>query len=297
MLEENINRFMLFLTLAQEQSFTKAAAKLNLSPSALSHSIKTLEQSMALRLFNRTTRSVSLTDAGEKLFEILQPKFKQIEYELQELNDEYHQAKGKIRISASDYAVEVILWPKLKQFAHQYPGIQIEINVENRLTDVVNERFDAGVREGSQVAKDMIAVRISPDIRFLVVGSKTYLEGKVTPQHPHDLLSHQCINMRLNGSGSLYAWELENQQEQIKLRVDGQFAFNTSTQILEAVLSGFGFGYLPEDLVKPHLNTGELIAVLEDWCPPSPGLFLYYPNRRQHKMAFQLLLDAIKETG
>lgn len=294
MLEENINRFVLFVVLAQEKSFTKAAARLGMSPSALSHSIKTLEDNMNLRMFNRTTRSVSLTDAGEKLLQILEPRFKQIEYELQVLNEEYHQASGKIRLSASDYATEVVLWPKLHEFARKYPDIQLEVNIENRLTDVVNERFDAGVRAGDQVAKDMIAVRISPDIRFIVVCSREYLKDKSVPTHPNDLLAHQCINMRLNGSGTLYAWELENEQESLRLKVDGQFAFNSSTQIFEAALAGFGFAYLPEDLVQSQLESGQLVAVLEDWCPPSPGLHLYYPNRRQHKKAFQLLLDELK---
>lgn len=294
MLEENINRFVLFVVLAQEKSFTKAAARLGMSPSALSHSIKTLEDNMNLRMFNRTTRSVSLTDAGEKLLQILEPRFKQIEYELQVLNEEYHQASGKIRLSASDYATEVVLWPKLHEFARKYPDIQLEVNIENRLTDVVNERFDAGVRAGDQVAKDMIAVRISPDVRFLVVCSREYLRDKSVPLHPNDLLTHQCINMRLNGSGTLYAWELENDRESLRLKVDGQFAFNSSTQIFEAALAGFGFAYLPEDLVQSQLESGQLVAVLEDWCPPSPGLHLYYPNRRQHKKAFQLLLDELK---
>ncbi len=294
MLEENIDRFSLFVVLAQEKSFTKAAARLSLSPSALSHSIKSLEEKMGLRLFNRTTRSVSLSDAGEKLFKILEPRFNQMEYELQELKDEYHQAKGEIRISASDYATQVVLWPKLINFAKKYPDINIELNIENRLTDVVNERFDAGVRTGDQVAKDMITVRISPDVRFLVVCSSEYLAGKPIPIKPHDLLTHQCINMRLNGSGTIYAWELEKGDEQIKLKVEGQFAFNSSTQILKAALSGFGFAYLPEDLVVQQLEAGTLVAVLEDWCPPSPGLHLYYPNRRQHRMAFQLLLNELK---
>ncbi len=296
MLEENIDRFSLFVVLAQEKSFTKAAARLGLSPSALSHSIKSLEEKMELRLFNRTTRSVSLSDAGEKLFKILEPRFNQMKYELQELTEEYHQAKGEIRLSSSDYAAQVVLWPKLAKFAQKYPDIHIELNIENRLTDVVNERFDAGVRSGDQVAKDMIAVRISPDVRFLVVCSSEYLAGKVRPTKPSDLLTHQCINMRLNGSGTIYAWELEKDDEEIKLKVDGQFTFNSSTQILEAVLAGFGFAYLPQDLVEEQLKTGTLVAVLEDWCPPSPGLHLYYPNRRQHRMAFQLLLNELKYT-
>lgn len=294
MLEENINRFVLFIVLAQEKSFTKAAARLGISRSALSHSINSLEDRVELRLFNRTTRSVSLSDAGEKLFQILEPRFNEIENELQTLKEEYHQAKGTIRISASDYATEAVLWPKLKLFAKKYPQIQVEVNIENRLTDVVTERYDAGVRTGEQIAKDMIAVRISPDIRFLVVCSPDYLKNKPVPRHPNDLLSHQCINLRLNSSGGLYAWELEKEDESLRVKVEGQFAFNSSTQILDAALEGFGFAYLPEDLIGHQLKTGKLVAVLEDWCPYSPGLYLYYPSRRQHRMAFQLFLDELK---
>ncbi len=294
MLEENINRFLLFIVLAQEQSFTKAAARLGISQSALSHAIKALEDRVELRLFNRTTRSVSLTDAGARLFDILAPRFSDIENELQTLNQEYHQAKGSIRISSSDYAMEAVLWPKLQTFAHQFPQIEVEVNIENRLTNVVSERYDAGVRFGDQVDKDMVAMRISPDIRFLVVCSPSFLEGKQPPAKPNDLTRFSCINLRLNSSGGIYAWELEKGSEEYRIKVEGQFTFNSSTQILQAALAGFGLAYLPDNLVQPHIESGELVTVLEDWCPPCPGLHIYYPSRRQHRMAFQLLLDHLR---
>jgi DNA-binding transcriptional LysR family regulator len=294
MLEENINRFLLFIVLAQEQSFTKAAARLGISQSALSHAIKALEDRVELRLFNRTTRSVSLTDAGDRLFDILAPRFSDIENELQSLNEEYHQAKGSIRISSSDYAMEAVLWPKLQTFARQFPQIEVEVNIENRLTNVVSERYDAGVRFGDQVDKDMVAMRISPDIRFLIVCSPDVLQNDQIPVVPNDLYRFPCVNLRLNSSGGIYAWELEKGKEEYRVKVEGQFTFNSSTQILQATLAGFGLAYLPDNLVQQHIESGKLVTVLEDWCPPCPGLHIYYPSRHQHRMAFQLLLDHLK---
>ena len=293
MLKENINEFLLFIALAQEGSFTKAAAKLGMSQSALSHAIKALEERIKLRLFNRTTRSVSLSDAGERLLTIIEPRFTEIEDELQLLNEDYHKAAGNIRLSSSDYATQYIIWPVVKQFAKEYPDIKVEINVENKLTDIVTERYDAGVRFGDQVAKDMIAVRISPDIRFLIVCTPAYLEGKSEPLIPDDLLKHQCINMRLNSNGGMYAWEFERDGKNSKLRVNGQFAFNSPNQVLDATLDNFGFAYLPDTMVNKYLEAGQLVSVLKEWSPLTPGLHLYYPSRRQHKLAFMLLLKAL----
>ncbi|ACQ93593.1 transcriptional regulator, LysR family [Tolumonas auensis DSM 9187] len=293
MLKENINEFLLFIALAQEGSFTKAAAKLGMSQSALSHAIKALEERIKLRLFNRTTRSVSLSDAGERLLTIIEPRFTEIEDELQLLNEDYHKAAGNIRLSSSDYAAQYIIWPVVKQFAKEYPDIKVEINVENKLTDIVTERYDAGVRFGDQVAKDMIAVRISPDIRFLIVCTPAYLEGKSEPLIPDDLLKHQCINMRLNSNGGMYAWEFERDGKSSKLRVHGQFAFNSPNQVLDATLDNFGFAYLPDTMVNKYLEAGQLVSVLKEWSPLTPGLHLYYPSRRQHKLAFMLLLKAL----
>lgn len=293
MLKENINEFLLFIALAQEGSFTKAAAKLGMSQSALSHAIKALEERIKLRLFNRTTRSVSLSDAGERLLTIIEPRFTEIENELQLLKEDYHKAAGNIRLSSSDYATQYIIWPVVKQFAKEYPDIKVEINVENKLTDIVAERYDAGVRFGDQVAKDMIAVRISPDIRFLIVCTPAYLEGKSEPLIPDDLLKHQCINMRLNSNGGMYAWEFERDGKNSKLRVNGQFAFNSPNQVLDATLDNFGFAYLPDTMVNKYLEAGQLVSVLKEWSPLTPGLHLYYPSRRQHKLAFMLLLKAL----
>lgn len=293
MLKENINEFLLFIALAQEGSFTKAAAKLGMSQSALSHAIKALEERIKLRLFNRTTRSVSLSDAGERLLTIIEPRFTEIEDELQLLNEDYHKAAGNIRLSSSDYATQYIIWPVVKQFAKEYPDIKVEINVENKLTDIVTERYDAGVRFGDQVAKDMIAVRISPDIRFLIVCTPAYLEGKSEPLIPDDLLKHQCINMRLNSNGGMYTWEFERDGKSSKLRVNGQFAFNSPNQVLDATLDNFGFAYLPDTMVNKYLEAGQLVSVLKEWSPLTPGLHLYYPSRRQHKLAFMLLLKAL----
>ncbi len=297
MFEENINRFLLFIVLAQEKSFTKAAAKLGMSQSALSHSIKQLEEKIQLRLLNRTTRSVSLSDAGERLLQIIEPRFTEIKNELLTLNEEYHHAMGSIRLTTSDYATQTVLWPILKKFAKDHPQINVELNIENRLVDIVNERYDAGIRFGDQVEKDMVAVRISPDIRFLVVCTPEYLKNKPTPEKPDDLLSHQCINLRLNSNGGIYAWEFERSGHPSKVKVEGQLSFNSSTQILTATLDDFGFAYLPENLIKGYLDTGELVSVLEEWSPYDPGLYMYYPNRKQHRMAFQLLLDTLRYTS
>lgn len=294
MFEKNINRFLLFIVLAKEKSFTKAAAKLGMSQSALSHAIKQLEESVQLRLLNRTTRSVSLSDAGERLLQIVEPKFSEIKNELLTLNEEYHHATGSIRLTTSDYATQTVLWPILKNFARKHPQINVEINIENRFIDIVTERYDAGIRFGDQIEKDMVAVRISPDVRFLVVCSPDYLEGKSGPETPEDLLAHKCINLRLNSTGGLYAWEFERENRASKIRVEGQLAFNSSTQILSAALDGFGFAYLPENLIKEYLDSGALLSVLEEWCPFEPGLYMYYPNHQQHRMAFQLLLDTLR---
>lgn len=294
MLKENLNDFLFFMVLAREGSFTKASAILGMSQSALSHAIKALEHRLQLRLFNRTTRSVSLTDAGERLLQMVEPKFSTLEDELHELSEDYNKPTGSIRISSPDYASQHIVWPAVKRFAKAYPDINVEINIENRMTDIVAERYDAGVRLGDQVAKDMVAVRISADMRLLVVCSPSYLADKSMPSEPDDLTSHECINLRLNTNGGLYAWEFEKQGKVAKVRVKGQLAFNTTNQMLEAALDSFGFAYLPDDLVKTHIESGRLICVLDDWCPVNTGFHLYYPSRRQHKVAFTLFVDALR---
>ena len=294
MFEENINRYHMFIVLAQEKSFTKAAAKLGLSQSALSLAIKSLETNSKIRLFNRTTRRVSLTDAGERLLQIIEPRFNDIENELLQLNDDYNHATGSIRLTASDYATQTLLWPKLKEFGEKHPQIQLEINVENKLSDIIAERYDAGVRFGDQVEKDMIAMRISPDIRFLVVCSPEFIKGKSIPQDPEELKSYECINFRMSTKGGIYPWEFQKQEVEKKIKVDGQFCFNTASQVLNAAIQNVGFAYLPENMISEYVDSGQLITVLEEWCPYAPGLHLYYPNRQQHSTRFQLLLDALR---
>ena len=286
-----------FVAVGQERSFTKAAAKLGVSQSALSHTIRELEARLGVRLLTRTTRSVSPTEAGERLLRNIGPRFEEIEAELQAVSELREKPAGTIRITATDYATDTILWPKLAKFLAQYPDIKVEIIVDYGLTDIVAQRFDAGVRAGEQVAKDMIAVRIGPDMRTAVVGAPSYFKKRSEPEKPQDLIGHNCINLRLPTHGGLYAWEFEKGARELKVRVEGQMVFNGTFQMLNAALAGFGLAYVPEDLVQPHLSKGRLKRVLEDWCPPYPGYHLYYPSRRQPSAAFSLLVDALRHRG
>ena len=297
MLKENINDLLSFLVVAQESSFTKAAAKLGVSQSALSHSIRGLEERLNLRLLNRTTRSVSLTEAGDRLRQTLSPRIEEIEEELDALNEEQNGPSGSIRISAPEYAAQNILWPVLEKFLIQYPDIRVEVNIENSFTDIVAERYDAGIRLGEQVAKDMIAVRISPDLKMAVVGAPSYFSNREIPLIPEDLHQHRCINLRPSTAGGVYAWEFEKENRKVNVRGEGQLTFNTTTQSLRASLAGFGVSYAPENLIKGYVKEGKLISVLEDWCPTFPGFHLYYPSRKQHKKAFALLIDALRYKG
>jgi DNA-binding transcriptional LysR family regulator len=294
MLRENINDLIAFLAVARERSFTRAAAQLGVSPSALSHTIRGLEARIGLRLLTRTTRSVASTEAGERLLRTLGPRLEEIEAELEALSELREKPAGTIRITAGDHATQTILWPKLSKFLPNYPDIKVEITLDYGLTDIVAQRYDAGVCFGEQVAKDMIVVRIGPDVRFAVVGSKSYFATRPTPITPQDLVSHICINLRLPTLGGLYAWEFEQGGRELNVRVDGQLVFNGIFQVLKAALDGFGLAYVPEDLAQPHLTKGLLKRVLEDWCPPWSGYHLYYPSRRQHTPAFALLVDALR---
>ena len=291
---ENFSDLQAFLAVARERSFTRAAAKLGVSQSALSHTIRGLEERLGLRLLTRTTRSVSPTEAGERLLQTIGPRFEEIEAELTALSELREKPAGTVRITATDYAADTIVWPKLKQFLPQYPDIKVEIIIDYGLTDIVAQRFDAGVRIGEQVAKDMIAVRIGPDIRMAVVGAPSYFGKRSSPKRPQDLIGHNCINLRLPTYGGLYAWEFEKGKRQLKVHVEGQLAFNGTFQMLNAVLAGFGLAYVPEDLAQPHLAEGRLIRVLEDWCPTFSGYHLYYPSRRQPSPAFALIVDALR---
>ena len=290
----DLNDVQAFLAVAQERSFTKAAAKLGVSQSALSHTIRGLEARLGLRLLSRTTRSVSPTEAGERLLRAVGPHFVEIENSLAALSELREKPAGTIRITTGEHAAETILWPALAKLLPRYPDIKVELIVEYGLTDIFAERYDAGVRIGEQVAKDMIAVRIGPDLRMAVVGAPSYFEGRAKPKTPQDLTAHHCINIRLPTYGGLYAWEFEKRGRELKVRVDGQLVFNTSALRLNAVRAGLGLAYLPEDQVREALANGRLIRLLEDWCPPFSGYHLYYPSRRQMTPAFAVLVEALR---
>jgi DNA-binding transcriptional LysR family regulator len=291
---ETFKDILAFLAVARERSFTRAASKLGVSQSALSHAISGLEARLGLRLLTRTTRSVAPTEAGERLLLIVGHRFEEIEAELEALSELREKPAGAIRITAIDYVADTILWPKLAKFLPEYPDIKVEITVDYGLTDIVAQRYDAGVRFGEQVAKDMIAVRIGPDVRLAVVGAPSYFAKRSPPKKPQELTDHNCINLRLPTHGGLYAWEFEKGGHELKVRVDGQLIFNGITQMLNAALAGFGLAYVPEDLAQPHLVAKRLKRVLEDWCPPFPGYHLYYPSRRHSSPAFSLLVDALR---
>jgi len=290
----NVNDLLAFLAVARERSFTRAAAKLGVSQSALSHTIRGLEARLGLRLLTRTTRSVSPTQAGERLLQTVGHRFEEIEAELEALSELRDKPAGTIRITATDYAADTILFPKLAKFLPEYPDIKVEIIIDYGLTDIVAQRYDAGVRAGEQVAKDMIAVRIGPDIRMAVVGAPSYFAKRSPPKKPQDLTEHNCINLRLPTYGGLYAWEFEKGDGELRVRVDGQLVLNSTAQMLKAALAGFGLAYVPHDVAQPHVAEGRLNRVLEDWCPPYTGYHLYYPSRRQSSPAFNLLVDALR---
>jgi DNA-binding transcriptional LysR family regulator len=290
----NLNDLLAFLAVGQERSFTRAAAKLGVSQSALSHTIRSLEERLGLRLLTRTTRSVSPTEAGERLLHTIGPRFEEIESELVALSELREKPAGTIRITATDCAIETILWPKLMTFLRRYPDVKVEIIIDYGLTDIVAERFDAGVRSGEQVAKDMIAVRIAPDMRMAVVGAPSYFTERSEPRRPQELIGHNCINLRLPTRGGLYAWEFEKDGYKLNVHVEGQLVFNGTFQMLDAALAGFGLAYVPESVAQPHLAKGRLKRVLEDWCPPYSGYHLYYPSRRQPTPAFSLLVEALR---
>jgi DNA-binding transcriptional LysR family regulator len=290
----NLDDLSAFLIVAREGSFTRAAAKLGISQSALSYTIKELEARLKLRLLTRTTRSVSPTAAGERLLRNVGPRIAEIEAELVALTELREKPSGTIRITATEYATDAVLLPKLAKLLREYPDIKLEIVSDYGLTDIVAQRFDAGVRDGEQVARDMIAVRIGPDARMAVVGAPSYFRSRPELKKPSQLVVHNCINLRLPTHGGLYSWEFEKGSRELKVRVAGQLFFNTTTQMLQAALAGLGLAYLPEGLVQPHINKGRLKRVLEDWCPPYPGYHLYYPSRRQPSAAFALLVEALR---
>lgn len=292
-----INDLAAFIAVAREQSFTKAAAKLGVSQSALSHTITGLEKRLGVRLLTRNTRSVSSTQAGERLLQNVGPHMDEIESELVALSEFRDKPAGAIRITAAEHPANGVIWPALAKLLPDYPDIYVEIIVDYGLTDIVAERYDAGVRLGEQVAKDMIAVRIGPDMCMAAVGSPAYFARHPKPVAPHDLTVHSCINMRLPTHGGIYAWEFEKDGHELRVRVEGQLVFNNIALRLNAALEGLGLAYLPEDVVGDDLRSGRLVRVLEDWCPPFPGYHLYYPSRRQASAAFALLVNALRYRG
>jgi DNA-binding transcriptional LysR family regulator len=297
MARANINDLLTFLAVARERSFTKAAAKLGVSQSALSHAMRQLEERLGIRLLIRTTRSVSPTEAGQRLLQDLGPCFDEIEAALDALGELREKPAGTIRITAADYAIETLLWPKLAKFLCNYPDINVELTIDNGFTDLGAHSFDAGVRLGEAVSKDMIAVRIGPDMRFAVVGAKSYFAECSPPRTPQDLTDHRCINLRLPTYGGLYAWDFEKDGRELKVRVEGQLVFNGIFPVFNAAVDGFGLAYVPEDLAMPFLAKGLLQRVLDDWCPAYTGYHLYYPSRRHASPAFALLADALRHRG
>ncbi|AVE75231.1 LysR family transcriptional regulator [Enterobacter hormaechei] len=296
MLKDNFNDLLSFMVVARERSFTRAAAQLGVSQSALSHAMRNLETRLEVRLLTRTTRSVAPTEAGEQLLMRLSPHLLEIEKELTALRDTRDRPAGNIRLTAGEHAMSAVLWPVLKPFMAQYPDINVEVTVDNGLTDIVDGRFDAGVRLGEQVAKDMIAVRIAPDMRMAVVGSAEYLQRFGVPETPEQLDQHRCINMRLPTRGGLYAWEFERDGRELRVRVDGQLILNSLPQRIDAAENGLGLAYVPEDAVQDALAESRLVRVLEAWCPAFTGYHLYYPSRRQHTTAFALLIAALRHS-
>ena len=293
----NLDDVLAFLAVARERSFTRAAAKLGVSQSALSHTIRGLEARLGVRLLTRTTRSVAPTEAGERLLDTVGPRFEEIEAALEDLSDFREKPAGTIRITATEFAADTILLPELAKLLPAYPDIKVEITIDYGLTDIVAARYDAGVRSGEQVAKDMIAVRIGPDMRMAVVGTPGYFKTRPPPKKPQDLVEHNCITLRLPTHGGLYAWEFEKGGRELRVRVEGQLTCNTTQQMLNAALAGLGLAYLPEGLATAHVAKGRLRRVLEDWCLPYSGYHLYYPSRRQQSAAFALLVEALRHRG
>ena len=294
MARETVGDLIAFLTVAQERNFTRAAARLGVSQSALSQTVRTLEARLGLRLLTRTTRSVAPTEAGERLLRTVGPKLAEIDEALASLSELREKPAGTIRITLDEYAAKAVVWPALERFLPDYPDIKVELVIEPGMTDIVAERYDAGVRLGGVVAKDMIAVPIGPDLRMAVVGSPAYFARRPMPRTPQELTSHSCINLRLPTYGGLYAWEFERNGRELRVRVDGQLVFNSVTMMLEAAMAGFGLAYLLEAQVAEAVAAGNLVRALGNWCPPFPGYHLYYPSRRHHAPAFALLVEALR---
>jgi DNA-binding transcriptional LysR family regulator len=291
---DSLDDLAAFAAVGREGSFTKAAAKLGLSQSALSQTIRQLEARLGVRLLTRTTRSVAPTEAGERLLQVVSPRFEEIHSELTSLRELRQRPAGTVRITATEFAIDTILLPKLTPVMRNNPDIRIEFIVDYGLSNIVADRFDAGVRSGEQVAKDMIAVRIGPDMRMAVVGSPSYFKGHAEPAKPQELIAHNCINLRLPTHGGLYAWEFEKGNRELRVRVEGQLTCNGTAQLLNGALAGLGLAYIPEGMVEAHIAKGRLKRVLADWCPPYSGYHLFYASRRQSSAAFNLVVAALR---
>ena len=298
MKREDASDLLAFLAVARERNFTRAAAKLGMTQSALSQIIRNLEERLGVRLLNRTTRSVTPTQAGERLFQSVGPKFTEIDADLAVLSELREKPAGTVRLTATEYAASEILLPSMRKLLPKFPDINVEIIIDYGLTNIVAQQVDAGIRPGELVAKDMIAVRISPDLRMAVVGSPSYFAERKRPKTPQDLTQHNCLNLRLpTHGGTLYAWEFEKNGREVNVRVEGQLVFNSAGLLLKGALHGLGLAYLTEGNAQPHVSSGELVRVLSDWCPTFPGYHLYYPSRRQPSPAFSLLVDALRYRG
>ncbi|MBH0239039.1 LysR family transcriptional regulator [Methylobrevis albus] len=295
MARQDFNDLLWFLAVAEERSFTRAAAKLGITQSTLSHTIKQLEARMGIRLLNRTTRSVATTEAGERLRLSLGPRVAEIDAEIAALMEFRDKPAGTIRLTLSDHACASVVWPKLRPVLSAYPDIRLELSLDGGLRNIVEDGFDAGVRLGESVEKDMIAVRIGPDWRMVAVAAPAYFARRAAPAHPQELVGHDCMNMRQARSGGLYAWEFEKDGQELRVRVDGQLTVNTSYAMIDPALRGYGIAFVPEDLVAQHIAAGDLVQVLGDWCPKFPGYFIYYPSRRQSLPAFRVIVDALRQ--
>jgi DNA-binding transcriptional LysR family regulator len=297
MARDNINDILVFLAVARERSFTRAAAKLGMTQSALSHIIRQLETRLGVRLLTRTTRSVSPTEAGERLLQNVAPRLEEIEAEIAAVSDLGDKPAGTVRITAIDHVIDTVLWPRLATILPQYPDLHVEINSDYRLVDIAADRYDIGVRYGDQVEKDMIAVRLTADVPMMIVGSPSYFEWRPVPSSSQDLMKHNCITLRLASSGGIYAWELQHDGRDLEVRVRGQAIFTSAYHMLNAAISGCGLAFVPADMAEPHVREGRLRSVMEDWCPQFPGLHAYYPSRRHSSRALALVIDAIRYKG
>ncbi|MBA3038743.1 MULTISPECIES: LysR family transcriptional regulator [Hyphomicrobiales] len=290
----DFNQLTWFRIVAEEKSFTKAAARIGVAQSTLSYAIRQLETNMGIRLLTRTTRNVATTPAGERLLQTITPRMAEIEDEIAALSTFRDTPTGTIRLTLSDHALESVVWPKLKPVLKAYPDINVELILDSTFRNIVEDGFDAGVRLGESVEKDMIAMRIGPDWRLVAVASPGYLDEHGLPDHPQDLVGHACINMRHETAGGLYAWEFEKDGQELRVRVSGQLTFNNSYAMIDAAVSGYGIAYVPENIVEPHIASGALVQVLDDWSPFFDGYFLYYPSRRQNLPAFKVIVDALR---